>query len=162
MSFYVSKNFDFLPLLHFPKCEPIEVINETKLLAGIISSNLSWSSHIDYITSQATKKLCVLVCFKSLGASTHQLLQVYQTRVRSTIEFAALVFHSGLTKEYSRRIELCHHHGQPVHQLRVYLGAPQPAATRYTARKLVSLLCGKHKSVFPYNANHRLNIRIPK
>ena len=31
---------------------------------------------------------------------------MYQTRVRSTLEFAAPVFHSGLTKDQSRQIEM--------------------------------------------------------
>ena len=102
MSFNVRRSFDFLPQLHFPGCEPLEVIYETRLLGVIISSNLSWSPHVEFITSRATKKLWLLVRFKSLGASTNQLLLVYQSRVRSTLEFAAPIFHGGLTKEHSK------------------------------------------------------------
>ena len=47
-----------------------------------------------------------MIRFKILGVSTDQLLTVYQTRVRSTLEFAAPVFHSGLTKDQSRQIEM--------------------------------------------------------
>ena len=43
--------------------------------------------------------------FKSIGGSTDQLVLIYQTRVRSTLEFAAPVFHSGLTLEQSIKVE---------------------------------------------------------
>ena len=64
-----------------------------------------WSPHVNDITKRATSKLWILVRFKSLGASQNQLLKVYQTRIRSTLEFAAPVFTSGLTKEQSMKIE---------------------------------------------------------
>jgi hypothetical protein len=106
MPFNFSKKFDFLPQLHFPECDPLEVIYETRLLGVIITSNLSWSSHVNDISKRATQKLWVIIRFKSLGGTTDQLLTVYQTSVRSTLEFAAPVFHSGLTKDQSRQIEM--------------------------------------------------------
>ena len=42
----------------------------------------------------------------SHGASTEQLLTVYQTRVHSTLEFAEPAFHSSLIKEQGRKIEM--------------------------------------------------------
>ena len=67
---------------------------------------MSWSLHTRDITKRATKKLWVLVRFKSLGGTQEQLLTTYTTRIRSTLEFAAPVFHSGLTQEQSRQIEM--------------------------------------------------------
>ena len=84
----------------------MEVIYETRLLGVIITSNLSWAAHVDDMTKRATQKLWVLLRFKALGGTTDQLVTVYQTRVRSTLEFAAPVFHSGLTQEQSRQIEM--------------------------------------------------------
>ena len=101
-----SKRYDFTPQLHFPICETFEVIYETKLLGITITSNLSWSRHIEDICRWATKKLWVLVRFKSLGGTRDQLLTMYHTRIRSTQEFIALVFHSGLTLDQSRQLEL--------------------------------------------------------
>ena len=57
------------------------------------------------MTKRATKKLWILVRFKSLGGTQDQLLKVYQSRIRTTLEFAAPVFNSGLTKDQSRMIE---------------------------------------------------------
>ena len=104
--FNFSKKYEFLPQLFFPNSKPIEVIYETRLLGVTIYSNLSWASHVKDITTRATKKLWVLVRFKSLGGSTQQLLTVYITRIRSTLEFASPVFHSGLTRDQSEQIEL--------------------------------------------------------
>jgi hypothetical protein len=104
--FNLSKKNDFLPQLNLPNCPPIEVIYETKLLGVTLSSNLSWSSHVNDISTRGTGKLWILIRFKTLGGSAEQLLKIYQVRIRSTLEFAASVFHSGLTKEQSRQIEM--------------------------------------------------------
>ena len=75
--FNFSKKLDFLPQLHFPDCDPLEVIYETKLLGVTLTSNLSWSSHVNDITRRATQKLWVMIRFKSLGGTTEQLTTVY-------------------------------------------------------------------------------------
>ena len=105
ISFNLTKIYDFLPQLFFPHCDPLEVIYETKLLGVTLSSDLSWSKHIDTITKRATRNLWVLIRFKTLGGTTHQLVQVYITRVRSILEFAAPVFHSSLTRIQSHKVE---------------------------------------------------------
>ena len=80
LPFNFSKKFDFLQLLSFPDCNPLEVIYETRLLGVTLTSN-----HVSDIRKRATKKLWVLIRFKSLGGSQDQLLKVFQTRVRSTL-----------------------------------------------------------------------------
>ena len=92
--------------MSFPGTEPLEVIYETRLLGVILASDLSWSPHVNDMTKRATSKLWILIRFKSLGSSQDQLLKVYQTRIRSTLEFAAPVFTFGLTKEQSTKIEM--------------------------------------------------------
>ena len=104
--FNLSTKLDFLPQLNFPDCPPLEVIYGTKLLGVTLTSNLSWQPQVDEICKRATGKLWVLIRFKSLGGTTNQLLKIYQAHVRSTLEFAAPVFHSGLTKEQGRQIKM--------------------------------------------------------
>jgi hypothetical protein len=99
LPFNFSKKFDFLPQLNFPNCDPLEVIYSTRLLGVTLTSNLTWADHVDDMCKRATKKLWVLIRFKALGGSRDQMLKVFQTCVRSTLEFAAPVFHSGLTKD---------------------------------------------------------------
>ena len=50
LPFNFSKKYDFLPQIHFPGSAPIEVIYETRLLGVIITSNLSWSAHVNDMT----------------------------------------------------------------------------------------------------------------
>ena len=71
--FNFSKKFDFLPQLHFPSCDPLEVIYSTRLLGVTITSDLSWSTHVNDITMRASQKLWVLIRSKTLGATTDQL-----------------------------------------------------------------------------------------
>ena len=55
--FNFSKKIDFLPQLHFPNRDPIEVIYETRLLGVTITSNLSWTAHVDNITKRAIQNV---------------------------------------------------------------------------------------------------------
>ena len=105
LPFNLSTKFDFLPQLNFPEQPPLEVIYETRLLGVTLASNLSWWPHINDITRRATKKLWVLVRFKSLGGSTDQLVQIYQTRVRSTLESGAQVIDPLLSAVQAGEIE---------------------------------------------------------
>ena len=73
MPFKLTKKYDFLPLLNFPKYEPLEVIYETKLLGITLTSDLSWWPHVNDISRRATGKLWVIVRFKSLGGSEEQI-----------------------------------------------------------------------------------------
>ena len=174
LPFNTTKKYDFLPQLHFPGCDPLEVIYETRLLGVILSSNLSWAAHVDDMTRRATSKLWVLVRFKALGGSTDQLLKVFQTRVRSTLEFAAPVFHNGLTQDQSRQIESVQKKAFAVILGRNYTSYEVALFTLKQERldkrrQNLSLkfaqkctMSSKHKSMFPVNTNHRPNMRNPK
>ena len=104
--FNFSKKFDFLPQLCFPESDPLEVIYKTRLLGVILTIDLSCGAHVSDLCKHATKKLWILIRFKNLGGTTNQLLTVYKYRIRSTLEFGAPVFHSGLTMDQSRELEL--------------------------------------------------------
>ena len=174
LPFNLSKKFDFLPQLGFPNCEPLEVIYETKLLGVTLSSDLSWTAHVNEITKRATNKLWVLIRFKTLGGSQDQLLTVYQTRVRSTLEFAAPVFHSGLTANQSSQIEMVQKKALAIILGRQY-SSYETALNTLNLERLdtrredlsfrFALKCTKshrHNSMFPPNPNYRPNMRNPK
>ena len=174
MVFNFCKKFEFLPQLNFPECDPLEVIYETRLLGVIITSNLSWSNHVKHMTLSATKKLWILVRFKSLGASSQQLLAVYQTRVRSVLEFAVPVFHSSLTVEQSRRIEMVQKKALAIimasrytsYEFALqYLSLERLDVRREKLCLSFALKCAnnpRHKNMFPTNDNYRPNMRNPK
>ena len=166
LPFNFSKNYDFLLQLNFPNCEALEGVT--------ITSNLSWSRHVQNICSSATKKLWVLVRFKSLGGTTAQLVTIYLTRVRSTLEFAAPVFHCGLTKDQSRDIEMVQKKA-----LAIILGASynnyESALNQLNLERLDTrrteicynfavkcTMSAKHCAMFPKNSNMRDNSRCTK
>ena len=174
LPFNLSKKFDFLPQLSFPNHEPLEVIYEARLLGVNLSSDLSWNNHVNNITKSATKKLWILIRFKALGGTQTQLLSVYQMRIRSTLEFAAPVFTSGLTQEQSRRIEMVQMKAFAIILGNQYTSYQSALLTlkhecldirRLNLCYKFALKCTqseKHRSMFPVNQNFRQNMRNPK
>ena len=172
--FNLSKKFDFLPQLSFPGEEPLEVIYQTKLLGVTLSSDLSWSAHINEITKRATKKLWVILRFKSLGGTREQLLSVYQLRIRSTLEFAVPVFHSGMTQDQSRQVEMVQKKAFVIILglgYRSYESALETLqqerldSRRETLCLNFAVKCSKspkHSYMFPLNTNIRENMRYIK
>ena len=104
--FNFSKTKDFIPDLSLPNSEPLEVVYETKLVGLIVCSSLSWGPHIEYIVKNANKKLWLLIRFKSRGGSIGQLLTLYHLKIRSILEFGSPAFHSSLTLEQSKALEV--------------------------------------------------------
>ena len=82
--------------------EFLEVVEEFKLLGVIITSNLKWNKNI---TQKGFQRLMMLRRLKQLGASQTELKDIYEKQVRSILEFAAVVWHPGLTKKNTAQIE---------------------------------------------------------
>ena len=104
--FNFTKTMDFIPELSFPGGDPLEVIYQTKLVGVIIDSTLSWGPHVEYTVKNASKKLWLLVRFKSRGATQDQLLTLFQLKIRCIAEFAAPAFHGALTNQQSDDLEM--------------------------------------------------------
>ena len=172
--FNLSKKFDFLPQLNFPGDGPLEVIYQTKLLVVTLSSDLSWTAHINDITKRATKKLWVILRFKALGGTREQLLSVYQLRIRSTLEFAAPVFHSSMTQDQCRQVEMVQKKafaiilglGYRSYEFALETLKQDRLDSRRESISLnFALKCSKsprHNSMFPQNTNIRENMRYVK
>ena len=75
---------------------------EVKLVGVIVDKALSWQKNTDYICRKATQKLWTIRRLKKLCFT---LLDVYKKEVRSTLELAVPVWHSGLTKRQAAQIE---------------------------------------------------------
>jgi len=69
----------------------IERVQETKLLDVMLTSNLSWSTHCEYIHDKASKRLYFLLILKRSGLSVADLPIYYKARIRSVLEYAAPV-----------------------------------------------------------------------
>ena len=96
MLFNQCKSIDFLPTLHIDG-SAIELVEEMKLLGVVITSDMKFSRNTEYIVERGYKRIWMLRRLKTLGASDHQLVDVYIKQVRSVLELAVPVWHSSLT-----------------------------------------------------------------
>ena len=109
-----------------------------------------------------------------MGGTKDQLLKVFKSRIRSTLEFASPVFNSGLTKEQSRKIESVQKKAFALILGRNYsnyesalidLNLERLDTRRVNLSLSFALKCTqfvKHKDMFPLNPNLRPNMRYQK
>ena len=72
-------------------------VTEAKILGITITSNLTWDVHVDEITRKAGKRLFLLLQLKRSGIPVEDLLTVYTTVVRPTLEYACPAWSTSLT-----------------------------------------------------------------
>ena len=72
-------------------------VTEAKILGITITSNLTWDVHVDEITRKAGKRLFLLLQLKRSGIPAEDLLTVYTTVVRPTLEYACPAWSISLT-----------------------------------------------------------------
>ena len=80
-------------------------MSETTLLGVVISQDLRWAKNTEFICQKARQKLWILRRMLNFQLNIHQLFDVYIKEVRSLLELAVPVWHSGLTKQQSNDIE---------------------------------------------------------
>ena len=79
------------------KGEPLEVVNEVKLLGVIISNDLKWHKNTNYLTKKANKRMRMLHLAAKFTKNKDHLKHIYKTFIRSNLEFSSTVWHSSLT-----------------------------------------------------------------
>ena len=83
----------------------IERVNETKLLGVMITDDLKWDTHIDYINKKASKRLYFLRRLKRSGLDSRELIVLYVSMIRSVLEYACPVWSTCLTVGLSDTLE---------------------------------------------------------
>ena len=99
-----AKNLDFEPNFEI-NGQQIELVDVARLLGVIVRSDLKWCSNTEDITKKGFKRLWMLRRLKALGATQKRLVDVLVKQVRSLLEIAVPVWHSGLTVAESKDIE---------------------------------------------------------
>ena len=84
----------------------IEVVNRIKVLGVFLESDLSWKTHVEFITKKASKNIFLLSQFKKAGMSEKDLLTMYITMIRSLLEYACPSWHTNLPDYLSDQIEM--------------------------------------------------------
>jgi hypothetical protein len=117
MPYVNSKTKDFMPQLRLEDDSFLGVIYEIKLVGLVLTSDLSWNSHISYTVTRVNKVIWQLVRFKQLGAPREKLKTLYILKIRSILMFGAVCYDSSLTLELSKKLEM-----QQKRSLAVILG----------------------------------------
>jgi len=99
-----SKNHQFTTNIKL-KGGNIEIVDETKLLGTIITSDLKWKRNTEEIVKDANKRMRILHAAAKFTSKISDLKTIYHMFIRSKLEHSAVVWHSGLTKEDSDNLE---------------------------------------------------------
>ena len=105
IKFNKSRKHDFPPEIHLSDTQLLEVVSSVKLVGVMVMEDLRWKVNTQYICTKASHKLWVLRRLKKLNLDEDKLVDVYKKEVRSILEYAAPVWHSGLTRQQSGQIE---------------------------------------------------------
>jgi hypothetical protein len=83
----------------------IERVTQFKLLGVHITCDLNWQLHVESICSKAGSRLYYLKQLKRAGLPSNRLRLWYLSVVRPVLEYCSAVWHHGLTKAQSEKIE---------------------------------------------------------
>ena len=79
------------------KNQKVELIDETKLLGLIITSDLRWDKNVDYLVKDANKRMIMLHAASKFTRDKQILREIYFTRIRCKLDQSAVVWNSSLT-----------------------------------------------------------------
>ena len=83
----------------------IETVHSSKLLGVIISDDLTWDEHVSAICAKANGRVQQLYLLRRCGVSPKDLVLIYISTIRPVLEYAAAVWHPGLSKSLTNQIE---------------------------------------------------------
>ena len=106
LPFNNSLTKDFIPKFSVEKGTFLEVLYSLKLIGLVITTDLRWNSHVDYTVKRVNKVLWQLTRLKEIGAQRQKLIEFYVLKIRSILMFGSVCFHSSLTKENFKTLEL--------------------------------------------------------
>lgn len=84
---------------------PLERVDCVTLLGVKLSSTLTWNHHVEHIIKKAQRKLFFLNILRRSKVDPRDIMKIFQSRVRPILEYAAPVWHGGLTKELINALE---------------------------------------------------------
>ena len=96
MTFTRSRTLDFQPKLFLDE-KLLDVVESSRLIGIMFSSDLKWHLHVKFITKKFMKKLWALRRTKDIGGSTKDLLNVYMVQMRCLAEQGCPAWNGALT-----------------------------------------------------------------
>ena len=104
MAINFSHSYDFSPKFHLGN-EILQVVETSKILGLQINNRLRWDSHVEYICNKARQRIWALRRLLQLNLDHETIIDFFLKEVRTILEYGAVVFHSGLTRQQSNSIE---------------------------------------------------------
>ena len=83
----------------------LERVETVKLLGVQLSNDLCWGPHVDYIVKKAQRKLFCLNLLRRSKLSSEDIMAIFCSKIHPILEYAAPVWHGGLTKEQTESLE---------------------------------------------------------
>ena len=105
MLFNKSRKFDFPPVFAFSNKQQLEIVEETRLLGLVISTDLGWEANTMSICSKAMTKMWLLRRMKYLKLENEVIIDYYIKEVRPLTEQGVPIWNSSLTKKQVNAIE---------------------------------------------------------
>ena len=150
------------PVLHLYG-SPIPDVEESKFLGILFDRKLSFIPHIEYLKAKCLKALNLLkvLSHTSWGADRTTLLKLYQSLVRSKLDYGCIIYGSA-RKSYLQMLDPIHNQGprlalgafrtSPVASL--YVEADEPSL--YSRREKLSLQYAIRLAANPSNPAHEV------
>ena len=139
----------------------IECVSNYKLLGVYLNEDLSWNTHIDYISKKACKRLYSLRILRRAGVASSSILKVYLTIIRPVLEYAVPVWQS-ISSTLSDKLETIQKRALKIifPSTETYLEALQLAGIDDLANRR-TILCKKYMTKMK-GTNHPLHPLLPK
>ena len=102
--FNFTTNYQFSTRLYLEGAL-LEIVNQTKLLGTVVSSDLTWWENTNSITRKAYQRLEMIRRLSQFKVPTDDLVHIYTLYVRSMLEFNCCVWNFDLTKAEENDIE---------------------------------------------------------
>ena len=166
MIFNFTENFQFTTRL-FLENSLLEVIDETKLLGTVISSDLKWHKNTEMIVKKSFQRMIILQKLSKFKVDSSDLVTIYILYIRSMLEQSCVVWHFDITEEEISDLERVQKVACKIILKDKYLSYNQALYDLrldplHLRREKICLRfakkCVKHdktKSLFPLNQNER-------
>ena len=78
---------------------------ERARLGGMLSTDLSWGPHVDYLYGKCAPRLYLLTLLKRAGVAPSDTLRIYTSMIRSALEYGCAIWHTSLTEGQYDKLE---------------------------------------------------------
>ena len=104
MIFNFTKDYQFSTRLYMNNTL-LEIIEETKLLGTIISTDLKWYSNTEMLTKKGYQRMIILHKLFEFNVPDSEMVIIYTLFIRSILEQSCVVWHYDLTQEETSDLE---------------------------------------------------------